>query len=362
MKTQLTPSFKNLNVLLLLITFFSIQMFSFSQITIQASDFPGAGMLVARDVDSTTAISPGGSGLNQVWDFSNMVPSYTDSTLYMMPDGQPGIENYPNANLVEKDVNYDSNYDGAFCYSFFESTPSGWYSHGEELKISFWGISFLWHFFLEPAVPELPFPFTYNDSFDAETNYQTYKSIWSGGTQIDSSLVIWHLSTSMLADGSGTIITPNGSFEALRVKKHFWGTDSTFTYNPSTGWVYGENNYSDFYTYTWYANGIGEVGSIIDDGKKGSGSFSFFKSTTIVGEAEPLKPTLVNIFPNPASGFISIESPDKIEKIELFDSGGKQQVIESGCSPINVSMLTPGIYALRIQTEKGFTTRKFIKK
>jgi hypothetical protein len=352
---------RQLNPVIFLTLLLLVCINGYSQITMQASDFPHAGMLVTRDVDSTTAISPGGAGLNQVWDFSNMVPSYTDSTLYMMMDGQPGSQNYPNANLVVKDVNTDSNYDGAYCYSFYESTPSGWHSYGEELKISFWGISFYWHFFLEPAVPELPLPFTYNDFFEAETNYQTYKSIWSGGAQVDSSLVIWHLSTSMVADGSGTIITPNGSFDALRVKKHFWGTDSTFTYNPTTGWVYGENNYSDFYTYTWYANGIGEVGSILDDGKKGSGSFSFFKSTTVVGMNEPLKNEHLKFYPNPVHDYLKIESDNLVERVEVYDNAGVLQKLEQSGNCINVSALLPGIYNLKVITKSVVSNGKFLK-
>ena len=202
-----------------------------AQITITANDFPHAGMLVVRNIDSTTAISPGSGGTGQVWDFSNLVPSYDDSTLYMMPGGQPGIQNHPNSNLVLKDLDSDINFEGGYNYIFYQTTPGGWKALGQELKISFWGMSITWHMFYEPPAIEMPLPFTYNSSYNQNTTWKLYAATGFNGTVLDSVLTINHTTITQLADASGTMITPEGTFEALRVHELLEIIDSSLTYN-----------------------------------------------------------------------------------------------------------------------------------
>jgi len=81
----------------------------------------------------------------------------------------------------------------------------------------------------------------------------------------------------------------------------------------------------------------------------------------------------VNLYPNPATNQITIYNLQvTIEKIEIFDALG-QKVFSSPLVPlssrtgdergevINVSSLLPGIYFLRINSEFGTTTQKFVK-
>lgn len=332
-----------------------------AQITITAADFPHAGMLVVREVDSTTTVSPGNSGMNQVWDFSNLVASYSDSVLYLLPEGLPGSEHYPDANLVEKDMNYDANFDGSYNYIYYESTPDGWYNQGQELRVNFWGLSFFWHMYVDPPTLILPLPCTFNTSNSQDFTWLTYTSSWFGGSQADTSLVANYMSVEQTADGSGILITPTGSFETLRVFEHITGIDSVFNYDPAQGWVFDHASYSEFDSYRWFANGIGEVGQILDTGKKSGAGFAYFKSSAVVG-LNPLQsndPQLV--YPVPAFDRLYADGRELILKMEVYDLAGYLKCQESGSGSVDVSRLEPGFYLVKIYSRSGFSTAKFLK-
>jgi len=332
-----------------------------AQITITADDFPHAGMLVVRNMDTTTAVSVGSAGTGQVWDFSNLVPSFDDSTLYMMPGGQPDLENHPNTNLVTKDLDSDINYEGGYNYIFYETTAGGWFVQGQELKLSFWGITITWHIFYQPPALEMPLPFTYNSSNNQNTTWKLYAVTSYNGSVMDSVLTINHTTISQLADASGTMITPTGSFEALRVHTHTEIIDSSFTYNAGAGWVFNETGLTILNSYHWYAKGIGEVGSLLLDDKKRSGQFSFFKSSTIVGKKEFAEATNLKIFPVPATDKLNIESSEKIEKVEIYSLTGALLIKENCVDQVDISSLLPSTYYIRVYVSGAEITRKFIK-
>ena len=333
----------------------------FAQITITANDFPHAGILVVTEIDSTSSLSPGSAGTGQVWDFSNLVASYDDSTLYTMPGGQPGCANHPNANLVAKDMDFDINYDGGYNYIFYETTSAGWLAHGQELRISFWGMSFTWHMFYEPPALILSLPLTYNSSNNQTTSWKLYAATGYGGAVLDSVLTINHTTVSQVADASGTMITPEGSFEVLRVYEHTEIIDSSFKYNAGSGWVFDETGFTVLNTYHWYANGIGEVGNLVMDDKKGGGNLTCFKSSTIVGSNELKEVVSTRIFPVPASNEINIDAYEPVSRTEMYTLSGELLSVNSSVSRIDISELKPGTYFLKVFTPKSCSTHKFIK-
>ena len=68
------------------------------------------------------------------------------------------------------------------------------------------------------------------------------------------------------------------------------------------------------------------------------------------------------IFPNPTNDLININSLNNqsIKSVKVFDLGGKM-LIESSDNKISVSNLANGLYLLKITTEEGEITKKFIK-
>ena len=71
---------------------------------------------------------------------------------------------------------------------------------------------------------------------------------------------------------------------------------------------------------------------------------------------------IIKIFPNPSSTIFKIVSDIKIDKITIFDTLGKEILIQTqNNNEINVENLQKGVYLIEISTENGKTYQKFIK-
>lgn len=73
------------------------------------------------------------------------------------------------------------------------------------------------------------------------------------------------------------------------------------------------------------------------------------------------KKALFNIYPNPTSDFIQIETPENIREINIYSSVG-QKVMTSQSTKINVKSLNTGVYWVEIKTKNGSTVHKIVKK
>lgn len=77
--------------------------------------------------------------------------------------------------------------------------------------------------------------------------------------------------------------------------------------------------------------------------------------------------THFNIYPNPANDMLNIEADVEIEKVLIYDVYGKTQNIKNSESQkfdntVDISDLNSGVYFIKITTDKGETTKLFIKK
>jgi PKD repeat protein len=79
---------------------------------------------------------------------------------------------------------------------------------------------------------------------------------------------------------------------------------------------------------------------------------------------DQLEKLAANIYPNPSSENIFIQSNHEIEKIYIYDSNGKLVLINSSSKNsvnIDVSKLVIGIYQIKIEFTNGFIWKKLIK-
>ena len=68
------------------------------------------------------------------------------------------------------------------------------------------------------------------------------------------------------------------------------------------------------------------------------------------------------IYPNPAVESLNIESKGDLVKVEIYDYLGKKVFEDSSVSKnIDISELSKGVYILKLHSESGTTSRKFIK-
>jgi hypothetical protein len=330
-----------------------------AQITITQADFPVVGNLVVRAADEVTTVSPGNSGLNQVWDYSNLVATRYDSMLFLPPQWVPGYEKYPEANIVYSLLQGAST--SSYSYNFINATPQGRQWIGDETYSVIWATMTLsMHIKYTPAPYGLPLPITYGNSSSQDFVMDWIMAMNNAGVLLDSTRHIRHTNMSMLADASGTMITPGGSYAVLRVKEEINMRDSTYNWNAGS-WVFDIDTTYSWTQYRWYANDLGEVGYYYADSKKDGGGFSFFTSETYVGIQDIKSKPEFSIYPNPAQERITIESKEKIERVEILDLSGKLKQLDVNKTSLDISGLSPGMYILNVYSKNGVSTNSFIK-
>ena len=75
----------------------------------------------------------------------------------------------------------------------------------------------------------------------------------------------------------------------------------------------------------------------------------------------------INIYPNPTHDILTVESENLIREISVFDQMGRlMAVVETRCTTslqcvVNTSALHTGIYILKVVTDRGIETTKFVK-
>ncbi|WP_373708064.1 T9SS type A sorting domain-containing protein [Kaistella sp.] len=82
-----------------------------------------------------------------------------------------------------------------------------------------------------------------------------------------------------------------------------------------------------------------------------------------LGSQEVVKSDKISVYPNPVRDVVTIKSSDKIEFAEVYSTSGQlvfssKNVVEN---KINLSVLTKGVYILKVKTNKGLQTIKLMK-
>ena len=69
------------------------------------------------------------------------------------------------------------------------------------------------------------------------------------------------------------------------------------------------------------------------------------------------------VYPNPTSEFITIQTQAAIENISIYSLSGQKQAVEiNSNNQLNIKSLANGVYLLNITTSTGTATKRFIKK
>lgn len=165
-------------------------------------------------------------------------------------------------------------------------------------------------------------------------------------------------------DGWGEVVTPFGTYEALRVKSTLRTIDS-ISFN-------GFNLALPVRTeieYKWLVKG--EKVPVLT--VRGASLFGTFTPTTIQYRfsypsivppiSVPVNPGEVILYPNPTNDlvFIALNSLDKLDHIQIFDEYGRVVFDEPGHRLLfDVRELSAGVYHVRMQGQYGTYTKKLI--
>ncbi len=289
-------------------------------------------------------VNEGNAGANQTWDLSSMTITNSNQITIKSPSNTPNGSSFPNANLA---------WTGAGG-----SGETGYYN-GSSSSLEFHGMDVPGTVTISYNDPEdlLRFPFTYND---------TYTDTW-GASFTGSGMTFHREGTSTItADGYGTLITPEGTFNnVLRVHINQVYQDSA----NIAGSPYILNYNAD--TYIWYKEGYhSHLASTYSlSSTAGPQTYSSYSSNPPVSTEEINAEIKCKIYPNPADKIVNITTSISQEDVELrlFNALGQEvnapAAINGSSIQLDVAELHEGLYFLQlINDDKLISTRRLMVK
>ncbi|OFY86593.1 MAG: hypothetical protein A3F72_08955 [Bacteroidetes bacterium RIFCSPLOWO2_12_FULL_35_15] len=293
----------------------------------------------------TNYFNQGPSGASQTWNFSTSTGTTSGVSSGVSVSSTPNGSSFPNANIAFYNA-------GGSNYSYQKTTSTAYQNYG---NVSSSGVV------MSFSNPEdfLRFPFTYNN---------TYNDPWSC-TFINSGYTFYRTgTTSITADGYGTLITPAGTFNnALRIHMVQTYQDSAYIGMP---YVIPYTNDE----YMWYVNGthaaIAATFTFDAGGSTGQSSFYLGAPTGIDNLSAIL--TSLEVFPNPASDLINIKyNLTENKKVELClfntlgekiqDSKSEDGIQGSNTTELNIAEQPEGIYFAQIILDGNVAaTKRFV--
>jgi hypothetical protein len=346
----------------------------FCQITLSGSDFAGANdtIRISQTMDPVIDYTITGSGF--IWSFSELTPTsqflkyfqpISNSTILVQAEyGFNAPTEYKATYFLEsRDIPIDQLNQflpaelsdlNAFSRKNMDSITSIGYSlsvNGQALP-----------FKSDTIETHYKFPMNFEDTFS--TRGYTYIDL---NPVTDFKLKQYRQRMSIV-DGFGTLITPFGTFEVLRIKSVINELDSVYqTFFGGGGW----NALPITITteYEWWAVGKDEamLKIVVTDNNGTPQIRSIEYQDNYLGLDASLKENSFefNLVPNPADNLISIESDLAIEHIQVIGLDGsvvlKQNANNVSKFTIEISMLQAGVYFVEVSSGKFSATQKLIK-
>lgn len=286
-------------------------------------------------------VSPGNPGANQTWDLSSATITSQKLTTVVAPSSTVNGGDFPYSNIA------CSNFSGVM---YFKTSATAFQNYGISSTSSI----------IAYSDPEdlLRYPFNYND---------TYSDTWA--TQFLSGGYNFYRkgTTTLTADGYGTLITPGGTYtNTMRVhlvqvyqdSVSIQGTQSIITYTNDE--------------YVWFKEGIHNQLAIMYSLTSSSGGpYTGGNYISVITEIDDISDftSSINLFPNPASDKIALDiTLAKNQKVDicLFNYLGQQieinKVIDGvegvNATQLDVSSLSNGIYFVQIVLDGNIASYK----
>lgn len=323
--------------------------FLFGQITIESSDLTSVGDVITRYIDTIPTYGPGGAGANQVWDFSAAVREDTAITTVLATSATPYNSTFANSTYAMKG--------DAASYLYFTHTSSNLFTDGAAGDLLGDGQIIETPFTDDLVLHVFPRQFGnyFNDTygFEAEADgaaFNVYRiRLIQSGHVYDTT------------DAYGTLITPTGTYDALRVKStDFSNTIIEVQLNQFLPfWTPFSNTTDTTISYSWHAKeeklAIAEF-SYDSIGNPRQFVFSAVPPVTTVGVADAEKENNIQVYPQPATDQLFIKGLNQSSNhlAQVYSVDGKmvrnETIYENRLSVLG---LQSGMYVLRITTSDG---------
>lgn len=351
--------------------FVAFPLLTQAQITLVESDFPvPAQSYILSETADIVSTDYQLTGADYTWDMSYLIPQSQDTSLFV----DPNTSDIPITYRIAFNNPTDPDHDATVAtpadfgapvpgitfsdvYFFFKLTSSSYTQVGVGVSVNSAPIPAL----MNPTDQVFQLPVNY---LDQDTSYSYIEmTIPTIGFYSEAKTRINEV------DGWGTIITPFGTFSALRVKTDLLMHDSLYYDAYSMG--FGTDRSS--VEYKWYADGFSiPIVQITESTGMGAGSTIVYIDSLrddVGMRAYPLTEK-ASIWPNPATDICRIVVPDLMDdeaQLIITDALGKlvssEQVFfnRSNYIEVNVSSLPDGIYNIQLLTQsRTFVSRLLV--
>ena len=346
--------------LLFLLSLIYIPVSCFTQITLNNPDFSDAGDTVRVSIAvPDSSIDYFTTGPNQNWDFSSLLAesqelrNYRDvsnaSFLVQFQFGNSASVEYQASNYIENnDIPLDQL--GSFLpvnisaiYGFSKNSSDSITALGYSLEIDGFEVPIQ----SDTIETRYKFPLNYNDSYSSRGyTYLDMNPIYNG-------IWIQYRQRNSVVDGWGTITTPYGTFDALRVKHEINETDSIYLDLFGTPqWI--SLPIPQVTEYEWIANGeyepILRISTSAAFGNETVTEVSYKDYYLGLDASLPDLKLDVSYYPNPTADKVHFMIEGNLAFFEIITVQG--EVIRSGklnsSDIINMEDLPTGYYLVKL--------------
>jgi len=349
---------------------------SFGQITLTVNDIGNVGDQIISSSQNYSGDTPP-DGPMQTYSFPESDTSFQDTTNYISPASTPYAALMTGSNLAENNFG---------AYTFYTRNSTGYFLNGLVFDFPVDGLGLPFSevpLKFTPPAKLLAFPATVGQNLTSQStarfefNYDTVISINGLNATVSKVGVVATLFDTSTIDGYGDAEFVSGSIPALRNLQTF---KITFKLQVFAAILFFPPSWIDLPTNLLPAGGIPEIYQkslqFWANGKKAPIAEMGLDSAGNVVGASYLKELLVTSnrslvsvkkgfeftpIPNPAQGFVSFKSEEKIKNISILSSEGKKimdKMVSEGESGISVSNLASGIYLMELESNSGKISRK----
>lgn len=355
---------------LLLVLLFPLA--AFSQITISTADFSDGGDGTWMSTTADPLIDYTTTGPNVTWDFSGLQSQSQEYKEYFDLSAASVFVNFIFGTFAN--VNYQAtNFASSTAIpvdqitSFLPVTITDIFQFSKNSSSAINSVGYA----ISVDGNEIPFksdtietryalPLNYGDSYDSR-----------GYSNIDLNPIyngIWrqHRSRQSEVDGWGSITTPYGTFDALRVRHFIEESDSIFMdIGGFALWL--PLPIPDSYVYEWWTNGEKEpvlrISTSLFGGNQTPTTIEYLDVYTGPGAGIEELAAEVQLFPNPTVDFLNLEGVEQAV-YNIISMDGKVQLEGStiGNTQIDVRSLNAGSYILLLNSGISIQSLNFVKK
>jgi hypothetical protein len=347
-----------------------------AQIQLTQADFATAGDTVRMSQASDNGYDYLSTGAGYVWDFSALTPNSQIVKNFKTTSGAPFFIQVMLGSFAP--TSYNSTYylestalPIAQITSFLPITIENIYQFTRRTADSLTSVGFS----MNISGTEIPFQSdTIETRFDLPLDFgNTHYS--RGYTLIDFNPIVdakWnqHRERTTTVDGHGSITTPYGTFNVLRVKHDIVEVDSIYYTFPIVGALWIPIPIPASHEYEWWTNGEKEpILKITTNEILGNEVVTAIEYRDINRFLDAGVAEFVNdfkIYPNPAYSEINISAINGITGYKVIDLKGvvlEQKILNSELqSQIDISNYPVGVYQIQIISGINSAVKTFVKR